>query len=428
MKKKWPILLLAVLTLAMFFLPAVTLHVHAQLGEETAAAFPSSLSLWDMMTKGSKCLPLDLVPQMGYLSFGSGLLLAGCILLILGCIASLIEKRGCAQASIALTACAAACFGTEALHISNLASSLMYTVLFTASAPLFLPLVFTAAMLILEVVFLKGGKVLLQDDRTLRLISGVLAVIGLLVMLLPVYTVSVPETITASPADAKALNRSTNLYAIMMGNEPNLYTEASSQSVYADILSGDMLELEKYSADANNIKGIFTIRNNTTTMNAYLLGGAVLLALAAVLAFIGKVDRWFPVAFQWVAAILLAVASLSVLTVGGQNDMYASASRQLVTLGLGAVTPVPFLAVLCALGSALAGTMGIRYANEPFFVNPIPAASRLRFVAVVLAVVSIACIILPAGTVSFSLRRGCPDLLFGRQAGRPCDQQGCRGL
>ncbi|MBQ1799892.1 MAG: hypothetical protein II011_03980, partial [Prevotella sp.] len=59
-------------------------------------------------------------------------------------------------------------------------SSLMYTVLFTASAPLFLPLVFTAAMLILEVVFLKGGKVLLQDDRTLRLISGVLAVIGLL--------------------------------------------------------------------------------------------------------------------------------------------------------------------------------------------------------------------------------------------------------
>ena len=402
MKKKWPILLLAVLTLAMFFLPAVTLHVHAQLGEETAAAFPSSLSLWDMMTKGSKCLPLDLVPQMGYLSFGSGLLLAGCILLILGCIASLIEKRGCAQASIALTACAAACFGTEALHISNLASSLMYTVLFTASAPLFLPLVFTAAMLILEVVFLKGGKVLLQDDRTLRLISGVLAVIGLLVILLPVYTVSVPETITASPADAKALNRSTNLYAIMMGNEPNLYTEATSQSVYADILSGDMLELEKYSADANNIKGIFTIRNNTTTMNAYLLGGAVLLALAAVLAFIGKVDRWFPVAFQWVAAILLAVASLSVLTVGGQNDMYASASRQLVTLGLGAVTPVPFLAVLCALGSALAGTMGIRYANEPYFVNPIPAASRLRFVAVVLAVVSIACIILPAGTVSFS--------------------------
>ena len=178
MKKKWPILLLAVLTLAMFFLPAVTLHVHAQLGEETAAAFPSSLSLWVMMTKGSKCLPLDLVPQMGYLSFGSGLLLAGCILLILGCIASLIEKRGCAQASIALTACAAACFGTEALHISNLASSLMYTVLFTASAPLFLPLVFTAAMLILEVVFLKGGKVLLQDDRTLRLISGVLAAIS----------------------------------------------------------------------------------------------------------------------------------------------------------------------------------------------------------------------------------------------------------
>ncbi len=402
MKKKWPVLLLTVLAIAMFFLPAVTLHVHAQLGQEMADAFPASLTLWDMMTKGSGCLPLSQFPSLAYLNFGSGLLVAGCVLLVLGCLAFLLGKRGCVQLSIALTAGAAACFGTEMLHISNLASSLLYTVLFTTGAGLYLPLVITAAILIFEAVMIKGQKPLLTDDRTLRLVSGILAAAALLVMLLPVYTVSVPQTMTASPQDAQTMNRAVSMYTLMTGGEPNLYAEGAGKGVYADILTGDLAELEKLSADANNIKGIFTIRNNTTTLNAYVLGAAVLLALAALMSFVRRVDRWFPVAFQWVAAILLAVTSLSLLTVGGQNDMYSSASRQLVLIGLGRVTPVPFLAVLCAAGSALAGTMGIRYANEPYFVNPIPASSRMRFVAVTLAVLSIACIVLPGGTVAFS--------------------------
>lgn len=402
MKKKWPVLILTVLVLAMLFLPAVKLHVHAQLGEEIAAAFPSTLSLWDMMVKGSAALPLAQVPEMAFLHFGSGMLIAGCVLLVLGCAVFLSGKKGSTQISAVLTACSAVCFGAQALHVSNLSSSLLFTVLLTTQAVLFLPLALTVVILVLEAVMIKGQKPLLDNDGTLRLISGVLAVLALLVMLLPVYTVSVPETLTASPADARAMNRSVNLYTIMLGQESNLYAQGADQGVYTDVLSGDMAALEKYSADANNIKGIFTIRNNTGSMNAYVLGGAVLLLIAAALSFIRKVDRWFPITFAWIATILLAVASLSILTVGGQADMYSASSRQLILLGVGCVTPVPFIAALCALGSALAGSLGVKYANEPYFVNPIPAASRLRFVAVVLAVLSIACILLPGGTVAFS--------------------------
>ena len=86
MSKKWPtLLILAVTAASLFFLPAVALHTHAQLGEETAALFPESLTLSDLMFRGTAALPLAEVPALGIIHFGGAWFLAGMLLLILGC-------------------------------------------------------------------------------------------------------------------------------------------------------------------------------------------------------------------------------------------------------------------------------------------------------------------------------------------------------
>ena len=69
------------------------------------------------------------------------------------------------------------------------------------------------------------------SDRTFRLLSGVLAILAVLCLLLPSHVVSVPESITADPADAAAMNRSTPLWKEMLGNEPNLRAEVAEKGV-----------------------------------------------------------------------------------------------------------------------------------------------------------------------------------------------------
>ena len=84
MKIKWPVLLILAVAVASIFLPAVGLHVHAQLGEEVAALYPETLSLADLMFRGKAALPLAEVPAMGLISFGGGWFLAGLIFLLAG--------------------------------------------------------------------------------------------------------------------------------------------------------------------------------------------------------------------------------------------------------------------------------------------------------------------------------------------------------
>lgn len=67
------------------------------------------------------------------------------------------------------------------------------------------------------------------------------------------------KPITADPADAAAMNRSTPLWKEMLGSESNLRAEAAEQGVYGSVLTGDIEVLVPYSNDANNIQGIFTI-------------------------------------------------------------------------------------------------------------------------------------------------------------------------
>ena len=170
-----------------------------------------------------------------------------------------------------------------------------------------------------------------------------------------------------------------------------------------DVLTGDIGVLNAYSnqsASNNNIKYIFQNSKSSASVNAFLLAAAVLLILGALLALLPKVDRWFSVCFTACGAVA-AVASAFSMTSVTANDFYSKAGLQLVYLGLGRITVVPLLMMLLACGALLAGWTGIRRANEPYFVNPLPQKVRIRVIALVLAVAALVTLFLPSGTFTF---------------------------
>ena len=400
MKTRWPVMILLGVVIAALFLPAAGIYVHSRMGEEAAALFPERISLWDIAVRGNDCLPVSSFPSLAVPDL-CRLYLAGGLLLTAAAVFCTALLRKHSWISLALTGLAAVLYGTFVAQWSNLSGSLLFVIFLKLQAWIYLPLIVLAVLAAVNLIRFVKSREYRLNDRQLRLVGGVLAAAVLLVMLLPVYSVQVPDTLTGNAADAASVRRSVNMYQVTLGTEDNLYAIGQRDGTFTEILSGDLKELEPFSADANNIQGIFVIRGNNSALNAPVLIAAVLFLAAAVLAFLPKADRWFPLAASVLGAVLLALNGLQTLSVSAA-DMYSSASRQLLYLGLGRVTPVPLLAMLLGAASACAGALGVRTANEPYFVNPVPERLRLRVVAAVLTAVSLACMLLPAVTVSFT--------------------------
>ncbi len=400
MKKRWVILLAWGLALAALFLPAAKVYVHSQLGEETAALFPATVSVGGLALRGADCLPTDAVPALSLMRLDGWLLLAGLALLVLGGAAAFVKKRGSIHAALTLTTLAAACIGAFVLQVSNLCSSLLFQLLLDVQAWLYFPLAAAVVQLIVLAVLMKGGEPLSLSDGACRRLGGVLALAAALCLLLPGHVTRVPETVTENPADAAAMSRSLSLLDEALAREPSLYALGQEKGAFTNVISGDMAVLSPYAAD-QNVAGIFAIRTITATPNVYLLAGAALLLIAAILAFLPKVDRWFPLALSALATVLLGAAVLGVMS-ASDADMYGTASRQLTKLGLGRATIAPMVMTLLSLGAACCGMLSVRYANNPYFVNPIPTGRRLRVVSLALAAVSLAMMLLPGMSVSFT--------------------------
>lgn len=402
MKTRWLPLATVILAIALLFLPLAKLEVHSQIAPEIAAQFPGSISLMDVLLHGADALPTAAVPGLKLLHFEQWMLGAGLALMALSGVAALIRKRGALLLSAAGSLCAAGLLGVFALQCGNVSNSLLFTLLLDQQAWVWAPMVVAIVQLALAVLLMfkeKDGVTL--TDKTWRILGGALALVAVLVMLLPAHVVNVPDTITADPADAAAMNRSLSLLDEALGKEVNLKAIAAEKAVFANVLTGSLAELEPYSADANNIKGVFVISTVTTAPNVMLLAAAALLVLALVLSLIPKVDRWFPLVCTAVALVLAAMSVLGVMTIG-EGDMFTSAARQLSKLGVGAITPVPMAMALLALAAFLCGVMSVRTANVPYFINPIPEKQRLRVVAISLVIVSVALMIAPGVTFSFT--------------------------
>ena len=402
MKKKGLIFLALAVAIATLFLPAVKVYVHSQLGAETAALYPQTVSLWDMAVRPAAGLPVDSIPALELIRLDGWMLLTGLALMAVGAALPFIRKRGCMHASLAVTCAALGLLATFTLQVVNVSGSLLFTMLLDeVQVFAYIPAVACLAQLVVLAVWMKGGESLDVNDMAWRRLGGVLAVLAALCMLLPGHVVSVPDTVTASPADAAAMNGTLSILQEMTGNEPNLAALAKGEGVFADVLTGDLAALEPYSADANNIRGIFTITTSTASMNAYLVGALALLLLSALLAFLPRVDRWFPLVCGALALVLVGASVTGMLTVS-DTDMFSTATRQLCKLGVGRITAFPALMLLVCLGSVMCGVLGVRAANEPYFVNPIPQRSRMRATALFLAAVALMMVLLPGASFSFT--------------------------
>ena len=400
-RMKWPVVLMLAAAIAALFLPAVSLHVHSQLGEETAALFPENLSLAQIIFRGTDSLPAEQFPAFRQLSMACLPLGLGMLLLVLAGICSLVGRKGCHQLALAAACMAAALLGTGLLQWMNLSGSLLFSMLFTLQFGLYLPLIAAVAMILYLFVTLKGQEPACRNDRFLRKASAAAALLALLSLLLPAYSIHPSASLTADPADASALSRSTSLVTVIAGSEKGLYDLRQETGALSSPVSGDLETLSSFSSDPNNVGGIFQIRSAGGSLNAALIAAAAMLLAGLVLSLIPRVDRWFPLVLFSLAALLIAMDVLGILSVGS-GDMYSSVSRQVLYLGLGSVTVFPLITVLLAFSAALCAVLGVRYANEPYFVNPMPAGFRIRFVAAALAALALVCVLLPGATVSYT--------------------------
>ena len=295
MKTRWPVFILLAVLVAALFLPAVGIYVHSRLGGEAAALFPEHLSLWDLAAHGNNCLPTDEYPALALPDFGRLSMIGGLLLTAAALLCTAFLRKG-SKLPLLLTGAALVLYGTFLAQWGNLSGSLLFVILLKLQAWIYVPLVILVVLAVFNGIdFIRHGEISL-DDRKLRMIGGALAAAVLLAMLLPVYSVQVPDTLTDNPADAASVRRNASLYSVTFGTEENLYTIGQRDGTFTNVLSGDLKALEPFSSDANNIQGIFVIRGNNSVLNAPMLIAAVLFLVAAVLSFLPRVDRWFPLA------------------------------------------------------------------------------------------------------------------------------------
>ena len=118
----------------------------------------------------------------------------------------------------------------------------------------------------------------LLGQGLIKYVSGVILV-GLM-LFLPAYVVQVPDTVTENAADAAAMNRSVSVLSAAMGRQPMLNVDKQA-GLYGNVLSGDLLTLESYSGDGNNIRGIFRIPE-TSALDSSVTGMVIMAAAVAV--------------------------------------------------------------------------------------------------------------------------------------------------
>lgn len=399
MKKKWGIAVILAALLLTLLLPGMKLYVHSKVDAEIAASFPDTVPLAQVMLHGADSLPTDKAPALRLMKTGNGSLLAGVILILLaGVLLATAKNRLVWLAALVLDVFGLGCCFTFGFQMQNLSTSLLFQLLVTPLVWCWAPVVCGLALFVFA-FFLRPAKPLGLPEHAWRKAGACLAILALLCLLLPFATVRVPETATADPADAGRMNRTTSLFSAMTATEANLKSE-KDEGFFANVLSGDIGEMAVYSGDENNVKGVFLIGTKTESLNSGLLVAVLLLVAGVVLAFLPKVDRWFVTACHVGALVALLSAAIGLISVT-DADMYSAATRQLIHLGVGTVTPVTVIMLLLTLGACLCGAAGIRVANEPYFVNPIPKRKRNRVIALVLAALSLVAVLLPAADISF---------------------------
>ena len=395
MKKTLLTVGLLILLLGCLLMPFFSVYPHMALDSAVAQAFPDSVSGLQLIFKGTSVLPLAAMPSLSAVSFRESLLAIGVVLTAIGALLTLINRKYIARISALIGLAGMLPLVLFSFYAQQLDQSILFEVMLTAKWYVWLPFVLSAALFVIEIIALRKLPPLAVSDKKWRLISAALCAAALLMLVFPFITTSAQDGIFPTPAEDALASRSVSGWAWMTQREPLLQEQAAETGLYSAPAEGGMMQdLVLLSDSLSSMKNLFRIPTHNGTLRGMAIAGVLLLAAGMVLQLIRKVDRWIPASLITVASLLLLTELFSMLAVD-ESFQFQGAAYQLMFLGLGGYTLFPLLMASFAGGAAAGAIIGIRRADAPYFVNPIPQRKRLFVVSLALAIGAAVLLCLP---------------------------------
>ena len=400
MKSRIVIGILLLLLLGSLLMPFFSIYPHMGLPPEIASEFPAQATGAELILKGNKLLPIDLMPSLASLPFRRVCLAFGMALALLGGLLAMVKRRGFAHVAALLGGIGMLHLLLFAFYAQQLDNSLLYNVMLTTKWYVWAVLVLSAGLFGMELWMLKGVKHLPLGTNGWRNVSALLCALALLALLLPFASTYVADGTFASPEEDRLATRSVAGWKWLGAGEPQLSQIASQNGAFADPVSaGALANLITLSGSERDVQNLFMIPKYNGGLRAMAVAACSLLLLGLVLQLIRKVDKWIPAGLIVTGSIVLLTEIASSLTVNTQYQ-FMGAVDQMMLLGMGGYTIVPLLMVGLAAGASLSAVLGIRRANEPYFINPISEKKRMFAVSLTFAVVSILLLLSPVYQVS----------------------------
>ncbi len=399
MRRRIIVGILLLLLLGSLWMPFYSVYPHMNLSPDVGAAFPTAISGLQVIGQGSGTLPVSLMQSLAIIDFRGGLLAIGIALVLAGGILTLFHRRGISHLAALLGGAGMVLLFLFAFYAQQLDKSLLFDVMLTAQWFVWAVFVLSLALFAYEMWLIKSVKPLPLSDKGWRAVSAALCALSLLMLLLPFVSVSVPQGTFATPKDDALASRSITGWQWISGKEPLLSELASQNQAFSDPAGGGMASLTTLSDSAKNLKNLFMIPTYGGGDRTLFIAACGLMFLGFLLQLYRKADRWIPTCLIALSAVLLLSDAVGALVIDGRYQ-FMGAAYQLMFMGLGGYTPAPLFLAAASGAAALAAIMGIRRANEPYFINPVPEKKRILAVTICLCAVTVALLLLPVFQVS----------------------------
>ena len=386
---------LLLLLLGCLCMPFFSVYAHMGLSEEIAQALPGDVTGIQLILRGNAFLPLTRMPALAALSFREGLLLAGVILAAVGAVFGMFRRGAAARLAVLLGGAGLLPLLLFAFYGQQLDQSLLFSVMLTVKWQIWLPFILSAGLFAMALLRLRSLPTLAISDRGWRLLSAVLCAVTLLMFVFPFAGSTISSGVFADPQEDALASRTVSGWEWMVSREPLLEELGSEAGLFtAPVDGGLMRDLVTLSDSSSGVKNLFRIPTHNGTVRSLAIAAVVLLAAGLVLQLLRKVDRWIPASLITVAALLLIAEVMGMLSVDSSYQ-FRGAAYQMIYLGLGGYTLFPLFLCMAAAGASACAVLGIRRADTPYFVNPIPQRKRLLVISLTLAIGAAALLCVP---------------------------------
>ncbi len=400
MKRRITIGILLLLFLASFFTPWFSVYAHMALPQEIASAFPGDVSGITLLSKGVNIFPIDLMPSLRYIPFRIGLLGIALCLVALGALLVLIPNAWANRLAVVIGGCGTLALLLFSFYFQALEQSVLFSVLFTTKWYIWVPFILSFALSVMEVFNIRHIAPLRSNDRAWRSISAVLCGVALIMLVLP-FAGSYSQLGTFSSFEADSLaSRQENGIQWLLNSEAPLKELGSGGETFSGIINGGALQkLVTLSDSGSTVKNLFLVPTQNGSLRVMAIAAVLLLLIGLMLQLIRKVDRWIPACLLSLSSILLLSEVVGTLQVDS-NYQFNGAISQMMYLGLGGYTLVPFLMCFATVGSAISAALGIYRADEPYFVNPIPQRKRILTISLSFSIAAAVLLLTPVVQVN----------------------------